>query len=312
MLKLKKSLFQVKSGEIQTDTGCMYSSKTAELMKRRKNLLEQQKLVIAFKSRVDDRDVGVISSRVSDETCPSVMVRDVADIMLIAVALKQLDIPLNDIMIDEANFFEKNEGLIWLLAQVYGINFHITGLDLTAEQEPFGIMPALNKMASRAIPHKAYCTICRRPAEYSYYDGIKGKVLVQSAEDKSEAKEYWALCIDCLVEQRIKNIDLLGQDLYNTRNRDEIREKIFLAKSQSFFGNVDFSSLARKPLNPGFFDREITSSVLESVKEVFLETNPFFDQDFDQSSFGDTVKTLYLKPAIMLPDEIRNRFSTKD
>ena len=79
-----------------------------------------------------------------------------------------------------------------------GKNFHIAGLDMTAEGKPFGMMPQIMAYADDVIKYTAVCAKCGGDAIYSFYLGKKSEDIVVGNN------EYCPYCRTCWTEEMIK------------------------------------------------------------------------------------------------------------
>ena len=79
-----------------------------------------------------------------------------------------------------------------------GKTFYISGLDMTAEKKPFGLMPQLLAIADKIEKFAAICYDCSEDnAVYSYYLGKKDTDIVVGNH------EYIPLCRKCM-QKRLK------------------------------------------------------------------------------------------------------------
>lgn len=72
-----------------------------------------------------------------------------------------------------------------------GKQFYISGLDMTAEGKPFGLMPQLMSIADSVVKFTAVCDECGEDAVYSFFKGRKDKDIVVGNH------EYVPLCRSC-------------------------------------------------------------------------------------------------------------------
>jgi thymidine kinase len=148
------------SGWIEVVTGCMFSGKTEELLRRLRRAEIAGQEVAAFKPAVDDRygaaTVGSHNGRQWDATVvePEAEVREIPE-RLNGEAV---------VAIDEVNF---------LTAELVDVCEHladddrrviVSGTDQTFRAEPFEPLPRLITLAEYVDKYQAICTQCGEPA----------------------------------------------------------------------------------------------------------------------------------------------------
>jgi thymidine kinase len=173
------------SGCIEVITGCMFSGKTEELIRRvRRAVIARQKVVI-FKSAIDKRysKEDIVSHDAN--TIKSVPVTNPADIL---AAAKDFDV----IGIDEAQFFgQKLVDVCEILAN-QGKRVIVAGLDLDFLGNPFGPMPALISIAEFVTKVHAICVCCGNLAHYSFRTKKNKSQIMLGSEET-----YEPLCRKC-------------------------------------------------------------------------------------------------------------------
>lgn len=175
---------------IHVKTGPMFSSKSASLIERYNNIWNKEK-VMCFKPKVDDRDMGIIKSRTSDIKIPAICINNLDEIY------DHIDEKTRTIFIDEIQFLDGDVSVLLNLSINNDIDFYISGLNMTSEQKPFGIMPQVLAVADEIEILPASCFDCNKDASYSYYEaGDKsGTILVGS-------DGYIPLCASCLKKRQ--------------------------------------------------------------------------------------------------------------
>lgn len=171
------------NGMIVVYTGPMFSSKSVMMFfAYDKNMIAGKK-VLAFKPRKDDRfGDDVIKSRSLEQTLKAINISDLSEL---------LQYEADVYIIDEFQFLRGDIYTIQKMANE-GKVFYISGLDMTAEGKPFGIMPELLAIADQVHKGVAICNDCKQEnATHSYYLGNKDKD-VQIGD-----KEYIPLCRSC-------------------------------------------------------------------------------------------------------------------
>lgn len=143
--------FEEPSGSLDLISGCMFSGKTQELIRR----LDQERYagakIQAFKPAIDDRYAieAVASHRAV--RFPAIAVPDVAAIE------GQLRDETRVVGLDEAQFFgDEIVGFVGRLAD-RGLHVIVAGLDLDFLNRPFGPMPMLAAQADRLTKLQASC-----------------------------------------------------------------------------------------------------------------------------------------------------------
>jgi len=150
-----------KKGWIEVISGCMFSGKTEELIRRLKRVQIAGLKAEIFKPAMDTRYhaediVSHDSSRVR-----STPVEHHNNILLMA---SDVDV----VGIDEAQFFD--QGIVEVAEDLAlkGIRVIVAGLDMDYLGQPFGPMPALLARAEYITKLHAICVKCGDIANYSY------------------------------------------------------------------------------------------------------------------------------------------------
>lgn len=142
-----------------------------------------------------DRFNGVVSTRYGDssEQAISINIKTPEDILK-HIDLENVSLPFT-VVIDEAQFF--SDGLFEVVKKLNkkGIHLVISGLDMDAWNEPFGVMPKLLSIATCVVKLKAVCEYCKDVANKSaaVFSKEKGdsNVLVK------EGEHFVAVCSKC-------------------------------------------------------------------------------------------------------------------
>jgi thymidine kinase len=150
-----------RSGWIEVITGCMFSGKTEELMRRlRRAQIAGQKVEI-FKPEKDQRyDEAMIVSH-DRNSIPSTPVPSAEQILLIA---SEFDV----VGVDEAQFFDDDIVRVCNELANQGTRVIVAGLDLDYRGKPFGPMPNLLATAEFVTKVHAICKETGNLAHYSY------------------------------------------------------------------------------------------------------------------------------------------------
>lgn len=169
---------------IKVFTGPMFSGKSDELLKEYDKKYHKSKILL-FKPKIDTRDLGIVRTRNNKEE-KAIIIKDLKDIK------KHLNDKINTIFIDEANFLTGDVKILLDLSIKEDLDIFISGLNMTSEQEPFGIMPQILAVADEIQIMHASCNECNRDACYTFYEaGKSGSILVGN-------EGYTALCARCL------------------------------------------------------------------------------------------------------------------
>ncbi len=176
-------------GSIEVITGCMFSGKTEELIRRLKRATIAKQRVEIFKAAVDTRysEDEIISHDAN--AVKSTPVEHSSNILLLA---SDIDV----VGIDEAQFFDNGLADVCSMLAGRGIRVIVAGLDVDYRGKPFGPMPALLAIAEYVTKVHAICVQCGNLAHYSYRKAHNDKLVVLGAQEN-----YEPLCRQCF-EQR--------------------------------------------------------------------------------------------------------------
>ncbi|WP_135830156.1 thymidine kinase [Halorussus halobius] len=178
------------SGWIEVVTGCMFSGKTEELLRRLRRAEIAGQDVAAFKPSVDDRygeeTVGSHDGRQWDATVvdPDEGVWEVVD------ELDGEDV----VAIDEANFFSTELVDVCEHLADRDRRVVVSGLDQTFRAEPFEPVPELISLAEYVDKYRAICAACGEPATRTQrlIDGqpahVDDPTVLVGAEESYEAR----------------------------------------------------------------------------------------------------------------------------
>jgi len=150
-----------RSGWIEVVTGCMFSGKTEELIRRiRRATIANQKVKI-FKPKTDDRysEEEVVSH--NENAISSIPIEHCRDII---IKVEDAEV----VGIDEAQFFTMDLIKVTEQLALNGVRVVIAGLDLDFRGKPFGPMPHLLAIAEYVTKVHAICPHCGNLATHSY------------------------------------------------------------------------------------------------------------------------------------------------
>ncbi len=171
---------QGKMGRLEVITGCMFSGKTEEMIRRLERVRIARGHLLLFKPTIDDRySCNAIVTHYGREFAanllePGAESLDALEVIAGEKALSACSV----IAFDEGNFFsEKLPKLCETLVKM-GKRVIVAGLDLTFAGEPFGPMPTLMALADRVDKLHAVCVKCGGTATRSQrlIDGLPAPV----------------------------------------------------------------------------------------------------------------------------------------
>lgn len=170
------------TGWIEVISGCMFSGKTEELIRRLNRAIIARQHVEIFKPAIDKRyhDQDVVSH--NQNRIPSSAVTHAEDILPLAGECKVVGI-------DEAQFFDDKIVDVCNSLANQGKRVIVAGLDMDYEGKPFGPMPFLMAVAEYVTKVHAICAVSGAPASFSFR--------LTSAEEKlmlGACHEYEARC----------------------------------------------------------------------------------------------------------------------
>lgn len=171
-------------GELRVYWGSMFSGKTTQLIK---DLTNDGIGSICFKPSRDVRDNDVVRTHDGFEF-PATPVGQASMIFML------LDSDITTIGIEEASLFLDDPTLIPTVKTLRELGYKVivTGLDLTAEDKPFGQMPIIAAIADECIKYRSKCVECGEKSSISYFKGGKKEVVEVGGQDK-----YAPLCRTC-------------------------------------------------------------------------------------------------------------------
>jgi len=174
-------------GLVEVISGCMYSGKTEELIRRLTRARIARQNLIVFKPNVDNRySIKSIVTHM-DTRFPCVSVASAEDML-------QCTTGMDVVGIDEAQFF--GPGVLSVVEELVdkGIRVIVAGLDMDSDGKPFGPMPQLLAMADHVTKVNAVCTVCGENASRSQrMVDTQGQVLVGSTGlYEARCRNHWS------------------------------------------------------------------------------------------------------------------------
>lgn len=183
-----------RSGWIEIVTGCMFSGKTEELLRRIKRSRIAGQDIALFKPARDTRySYDAVVSH-DDNSMESWMVPD-------AEELYRRSQEYEVIGIDEAQFFDHKLIKVVEDLALEGRRVIIAGLDLDFKGRPFGPIPDLLAVAEYVTKVHAICPHCGNLATHSYRLSSEQDTVVLGEKDKYEPR-----CRKCYSMGNILNL----------------------------------------------------------------------------------------------------------
>lgn len=169
------------TGWIEVITGCMFSGKTEELIRRlRRAEIAKQKVKI-FKPLIDTRysDKSIVSH--NEQSLPSILIKDINEV------LDQSD-DAQVVAIDEAQFFSADITKVCNQLAIKGKRVIVAGLDQDFRGVPFEPMPQLLAIAEYITKQLAICVECGNPADKTQRKTASSERVIVGAADIYEAR----------------------------------------------------------------------------------------------------------------------------
>jgi len=174
------------AGWIETITGCMFSGKTEELIRRLQRARIARQEVVVFKPQVDVRyaEEEVVSH--SADRIPCVPVSEASQI------LKSVGDAVV-VGIDEAQFFDHRLVDVCNRLANDGIRVVVAGLDQDYRGVPFEPIPSLLAVSEVITKTLAVCTVCGAPANRSQRLVHRDTRVMLGAQEAYEARcrKHW-------------------------------------------------------------------------------------------------------------------------
>ena len=167
--------------QLEVITGCMFSGKTEELIRRLKRSRIADQRVAIFKPRLDTR---YAQGKVVSHDANSVLSQPIDH------SRQLLDLPedVQVVGIDEAQFFDEELPDHCQALALRGLRVIIAGLDMDFRGKPFGPMPALLAVAEYITKVHAICQQCGNLATHSYRTSASDDRVVLGEKEHYEAR----------------------------------------------------------------------------------------------------------------------------
>ncbi|MWG33621.1 thymidine kinase [Halomarina oriensis] len=180
-----------RSGWVEVITGCMFSGKTEELLRRLRRAEIADQSVAVFTPALDDRyGKTTIGSHSGHRWEAHVVENEGESVWTIAEELNGEEV----VAVDEANFFDDTLTDVCEHLADDGRRVIVSGLDQTFRAEPFDPVPQLVALAEYVDKLQAICTVCGEPATRNQrlVDGdpahADDPTIVVGAEESYEAR----------------------------------------------------------------------------------------------------------------------------
>ncbi len=169
------------TGWIEVITGCMFSGKTEELIRRlRRAQIAKQKVKI-FKPLIDTRYANDSIVSHSEQSLPSIQIKDINEV-------RELVGDAQVIGIDEAQFFSYDIIAVCNELANQGKRVIVAGLDQDYKGVPFEPIPQLLAVAEYITKSLAICVECGNPADRTQRKTHSKERVIVGAADIYEAR----------------------------------------------------------------------------------------------------------------------------
>lgn len=169
------------TGWIEIITGCMFSGKTEELIRRlRRAQIAKQKVKI-FKPNIDSRysKNSIVSH--NEQSLPSILIDDIMEVFKHSEDAQVIGI-------DEAQFFSEDIVSLCNKLASEGKRIIVAGLDQDYTGKPFEPMPQLLAIAEYITKQHAICVVCGNPADKTQRKTTESERVIVGAADIYEAR----------------------------------------------------------------------------------------------------------------------------
>jgi thymidine kinase len=169
------------TGWIEVISGCMFSGKTEELIRRLRRAQIAKQNVKIFKPNIDTRfsKNSIVSH--SEQSLPSILIKDINEVI-------ELSQDAQVIGIDEAQFFSSDIVNVCNELANKDKRVIVAGLDQDYKGIPFEPMPHLLAIAEYITKALAICVVCGNPADKTQRKTTSSERVVVGASDIYEAR----------------------------------------------------------------------------------------------------------------------------
>ena len=150
------------SGKLEVITGCMFSGKTEELIRRLERVRIARKRIVLFKPTIDNRysERAVVTHYGREFAAHLLPPGEELLSALVSIVGAETIETATVVAFDEGNFFSDKLPSLCEDLVARGKRVIVAGLDLTFAGEPFGPMPALMALADEVDKLHAVCVKC--------------------------------------------------------------------------------------------------------------------------------------------------------
>ena len=148
--------------QLEVITGCMFSGKTEELIRRLERVRIAGRKILLFKPTIDDRyaEAAVVTHYGREFAAHQLPPGEETLDKLIDIVGNEALAECSVIAFDEGNFFSDRLTNLCQELVAMGKRVIVAGLDLTFAEEPFGPMGPLMSLADRVDKLQAVCVKC--------------------------------------------------------------------------------------------------------------------------------------------------------
>ena len=156
-------------GRLEVITGCMFSGKTEELIRRLERVRIAHGQILLFKPTIDDRySRNAIVTHYGREFEAHLLPSGSESIETLTEIIGEEGLRAGAVVaFDEGNFFSEKLPLLCEALVTMGKRVIVAGLDLTFAAEPFSPMPTLMALADQVDKLHAVCVKCGKNATRS-------------------------------------------------------------------------------------------------------------------------------------------------
>ncbi len=156
-------------GRLEVITGCMFSGKTEELIRRLERVRIARGSVLLFKATIDNRySARAVVTHYGREFEAHPLEPGSESLAILTAAVGEEALRTSSVVaFDEGNFFSERLPEVCEALVAMGKRVIVAGLDLTFAGEPFGPMPTLMALADQVDKLHAVCTQCGEVATRS-------------------------------------------------------------------------------------------------------------------------------------------------
>lgn len=169
------------TGWIEVITGCMFSGKTEELIRRLRRAQIAKQQVKIFKPDIDVRYSNNLIVSHNEQSLPSIQIKDINEVLTHTGNAQVIGI-------DEAQFFSEEIVNVCNELADKGKRVIVAGLDQDYRGIPFEPIPQLLAVAEYITKSLAICVECGNPADRTQRKTTSSERVVVGASDIYEAR----------------------------------------------------------------------------------------------------------------------------